>query len=298
METASRTSSPQNDHLLSFRETQIQHFYSNFTCNKTRFCPSFILLSFLSSSLCPSLFTSVERERQAGREREREMVYSFLKFIPEGKTVSKEKNRKYNSREREREESALRLHCLSLSLSQKKTKPETDRERERERDRKRLWIKKNNLLHLQISVTFWTSALETVHSSNRGRNTTDRRHEANTAAVQRFDYKQHVRYNKKIHVITQSRFCLQPAQHDSDALKPTQEITKYKVKHPKSLDIRRWCRESFHTHMLDLLRVCGASRLQELNMQHFTFSVSLFCFLLMFSFILLYVSLVASCILM
>ena len=202
------------------------------------------------------------------------MVYSFLKFLPEGKTVSKEKNRKYNSREREREreESALRLHCLSLSLSQKKTKPETDRERER--DRKRLWIKKNNLLHLQISVTFWTSALETVHNSNRGRNTTDRRHEANTAAVQRFDYKQHVRYNKNIHVITQSRFCLQPAQHDSDALKPTQEITKYKVKHPKSLDIRRWCRESFHTHMLDLLRVCGAGT------QHA--ALHLLCFSLLF----------------
>lgn len=66
------------------------------------------------------------------------MVYSFLKFLPEGKTLSKEKNRKYNSqRERQREKSALRLDCLSLVyLSQKRTKRKTKPE-EWETDRKR-----------------------------------------------------------------------------------------------------------------------------------------------------------------
>lgn len=66
------------------------------------------------------------------------MVYSFLKFLPEGKTLSKAKNRKYNSqREREREKSALRLNCLSLAHSfpeedKEEDKPESVRQTGRE----------------------------------------------------------------------------------------------------------------------------------------------------------------------
>lgn len=94
------------------------------------------------------------------------MVYSFLKFLPEGKTVSKEKNRKYNS-QRERERGICPQVTLSLSLSQKKTKPERETDRKRQTGRESEF--KNNLPYHQISITFWTSSLETRHSSNRGR---------------------------------------------------------------------------------------------------------------------------------
>lgn len=110
------------------------------------------------------------------------MVYSFLKFLPEGKTVSKEKNRKYNSqREREREESALRLHCLSLSPKRR----QSQRERQTGRDRQ------EESLNLKIIslITKFQSRSElhpwkhvTAQTEEEG-NTTERRHEPNTAAV-------------------------------------------------------------------------------------------------------------------
>lgn len=110
------------------------------------------------------------------------MVYSFLKFLPEGKTVSKEKNRKYNSqREREREESALRLHCLSLSPKRR----QSQRERQTGRDRQ------EESLNLKIIslITRFQSRCElhpwkhvTAQTEEEG-NTTERRHEPNTAAV-------------------------------------------------------------------------------------------------------------------
>lgn len=143
------------------------------------------------------------------------MVYSFLKFLPEGKTVSKEKNRKYNSqREREREESALRLHCLSLSLSQKKTKPERETDRKRQTGRESEF--KNNLPYHQISITFWTSSLETRHSSNRGRRKHNRaptRTEHGSCSLTAFTS------------LLSPLVCLQPAAR-LRLLKLTREITK------------------------------------------------------------------------
>ena len=63
------------------------------------------------------------------------MVYSFLKFLPEGKTVSKEKNRKYNSRERERERNLPSGYTVSLSLFPKRRQSQRQTERQRERER-------------------------------------------------------------------------------------------------------------------------------------------------------------------
>lgn len=59
----------------------------------------FLILIFLSI-ICLSLVSERARERQkrqTGVERESETVYSFLKFHPEGKTLSTDKVRKHNS---------------------------------------------------------------------------------------------------------------------------------------------------------------------------------------------------------
>lgn len=112
------------------------------------------------------------------------MVYSFLKFLPEGKTVSKEKNRKYNSqREREREESALRLHCLSLSLSPKRRQSQRERQTGRDRQEESLNLKIISLItRFQSRSELHPWKHVTAQTEEEG-NTTERRHEPNTAAV-------------------------------------------------------------------------------------------------------------------
>lgn len=62
--------------------------------------PLFIFNSHLPVHHCLSLVSERARERQkrqTGVERESETVYSFLKFHPEGKTLSTDKVRKHNS---------------------------------------------------------------------------------------------------------------------------------------------------------------------------------------------------------
>lgn len=92
--------------------------------------PLFIFNSHLPVHHCLSLVSERARERQkrqTGVERESETVYSFLKFHPEGKTLSTDKVRKHNSsrdRGRKGEKSEMvsvkfgpRLNCLSLAFS-------------------------------------------------------------------------------------------------------------------------------------------------------------------------------------
>lgn len=110
------------------------------------------------------------------------MVYSFLKFLPEGKTVSKEKNRKYNS-QRERERGICPQVTLSVSLSPKRRQSQRERQTGRDRQEESLNLKIISLItRFQSRSELHPWKHVTAQTEEEG-NTTEHRHEPNTAAV-------------------------------------------------------------------------------------------------------------------